>query len=330
MLTITPIRTPERASDHLARVHRYGAEEPPVTAWFGAGTAATGLSGPVDGAQLETLLDGRINEWTRLGRHRDGERQHLHGWELMFSAPKSVSLTALVGGDEQLVAAHDTAALEALGWLQENALVTRLRNGGQPGHHPTGCLLAAIVRHEVSRAAEPHLHSRVLVVNATLAGPGRWRSIVSRPLYLAARTAGIRYQQTLAGSAEALGYGIAWNDNGTFELDGVPRDVTLLFSSRAKAVEARLAEQGLTRAQATGLQRERATRQASAARSQLPGEQQRQHDRARARQAGFDLEAFVARTRQAGQRTLTHSPSIDGSTVNDPSAPPSSTRVEGL
>ena len=61
-----------------------------------------------------------------------------------------------------------------------------------------------------------------------------------------------------------------------------------------------------------------------------PGKQQRRHDGTLAQQAGFDLEAFVARTRQAGQRTLTHSPSIDGSTVNDPSAPLSSTRVEGL
>ena len=55
MLRITPIRTPERASDHLARGHRYGAEEPPVTAWFGAGAAAKGLSGPVDGAHPQAF-----------------------------------------------------------------------------------------------------------------------------------------------------------------------------------------------------------------------------------------------------------------------------------
>ena len=58
MLTITPIRTPERASDHLARVHRHGGEEPPVTAWFGTGAAVKGLSGPVDGARLEAFVAG--------------------------------------------------------------------------------------------------------------------------------------------------------------------------------------------------------------------------------------------------------------------------------
>ena len=66
MLTITPIRTPERASDHLARVHRYGAEEPPVTAWFGAGAAAKGLSGPVDGAHPEALVVGTCRRTTSL------------------------------------------------------------------------------------------------------------------------------------------------------------------------------------------------------------------------------------------------------------------------
>ena len=53
MPRVTPIRTPERASDHLACVHRYGGEALSVMAWFGAGAAAKGLSGPVDGAHLE-------------------------------------------------------------------------------------------------------------------------------------------------------------------------------------------------------------------------------------------------------------------------------------
>ena len=330
MLRITPIRTPERASDHLARVHRYGGDASPVTAWFGAGAAAKGLSGPIDGAQLETLLDGRINEWTRLGRRRGGERDHRPGWELMFSAPKSVSLAALVGGDQTLLMAHDAATREALTWLEVQAAATRLSSGGKRHVLPTGCLLAAIVRHEVSRAAEPHLHSRVLVVNATLAASGTWRTLYSLPLYVGARQAGIRYQQALAGYAGSLGYDIAWRANDTCELDAVPRELRSLFSSRTKALEQRLARRGLDRRTASGKQREHATRQAESVRAPLPGKQQRRHDGTLAQQAGFDLEAFVARTRQAGQRTLTHSPSIDGSTVNDPSAPLSSTRVEGL
>ena len=66
MLTVTPIRTPERASDHLACVHRYGGEALPVTAWFGAGAAAKGLSGPVDGAHREAFVVGVRQRTTSL------------------------------------------------------------------------------------------------------------------------------------------------------------------------------------------------------------------------------------------------------------------------
>ena len=180
----------------------------------------------------------------------------------MFSAPKSVSLAALVGGDQTLLMAHDAATREALTWLEVQAAATRLSSGGKRHVLPTGCLLAAIVRHEVSRAAEPHLHSRVLVVNATLAASGTWRTLYSLPLYVGARQAGIRYQQALAGYAGSLGYDIAWRANDTCELDAVPRELSSLFSSRTKALEQRLARRGLDRRTASGKQREHATRQA--------------------------------------------------------------------
>ena len=66
MPRVTPIRTPERASDHLARVHRYGSEAPPVTAWFGAGAVAKGLSGPVDGAHPQAFVVGAYQRTTPL------------------------------------------------------------------------------------------------------------------------------------------------------------------------------------------------------------------------------------------------------------------------
>ena len=178
-------------------------------------------------------------------------REHLHGWDLTFSAPKSVSLAALVGGDERLVVAHDAAVRETLVWLQENALITRPRSDGQVIEEQTGQMLAAVFRHDLSRAAEPQLHSHAVVMNATIGADEKWRSVHSIRLYVNLKEAGERYQQALAMRAAELGYAIVPSRNGTFELDGVPREIALMFSSRAKAVEARLAEQGLTRASAT-------------------------------------------------------------------------------
>ena len=83
------------------------------------------------------------------------------------------------------------------------------------------------------------------------------------------KEAGERYQQALAMRAAELGYAIVPSRNGTFELDGVPREIALMFSSRAKAVEARLAEQGLTRASATLEQREDAALRTRSAKPEI-------------------------------------------------------------
>jgi hypothetical protein len=66
MPTVTPIRTPVRASDHLAHVHCHGGEAPSVTAWFGADAAAKGLSGPVDGAHPQAFVVGACQRTTSL------------------------------------------------------------------------------------------------------------------------------------------------------------------------------------------------------------------------------------------------------------------------
>ena len=95
-------------------------------------------------------------------------------------------------------------------------------------------------RHDLSRAAEPQLHSHAVVMNATLGAQGEWRKHSwSNRLYYNAKEAGERYQQALAVRAAELGYGIVPSRNGTFELEGVPRELSQLFSSRAQAIEAR-------------------------------------------------------------------------------------------
>ena len=192
---------------------------------------------------------------------------------------------------------------------------------------PTGCLLAAIVRHEVSRAAEPHLHSRVLVVNATLAASGTWRTLYSLPLYVGARQAGIRYQQALAGYAGSLGYDIAWRANDTCELDAVPRELSSLFSSRTKALEQRLARRGLDRRTASGKQREHATRQAEAARVHRCRASSNAGTTARLRSRPASISKPSSLARGSSHRT---SPIARRCHGQRSIGTPSSTRMEGL
>ena len=74
------------------------------------------------------MLTGEVPDGTahRLGRRIvGGEIHHRPGRDLTFSAPKSVSLAALVGGDERIVDAHDRAVKKSLDWFENNAAETR-------------------------------------------------------------------------------------------------------------------------------------------------------------------------------------------------------------
>src|SRR5688572_15485875 len=79
--------------------------------WVGRGSAALGLSGSVNPETLNALIKGRLPSGEELGTRRqaDGSREHTGGWDLTFSAPKSVSVLAEISGDRELFRAHNEA-----------------------------------------------------------------------------------------------------------------------------------------------------------------------------------------------------------------------------
>ena len=134
-----------------------GGEAP--SAWFGEGAAALGLEGEVDRAAFAAGLRGELPNGERLGTVRNGEREHRPGWDVTFSAPKSVSIMAEVAGDRRLVGKHDAAVRTALQYIERHGAATRLRVGGQVRQVDTGKLAVATFRHNTSRAQDPQLHT---------------------------------------------------------------------------------------------------------------------------------------------------------------------------
>ncbi|MDO9534005.1 MAG: MobF family relaxase, partial [Bacillota bacterium] len=169
------------AASYFAQVDDYyrGAESAP-TAWVGKGAEALGLSGAVDGKAFTDLLAGKING-QQLGRvGQDGKIEHKPGWDMTFSAPKSVSIMALVADDHRLIDAHETAVRETLAWLEKEAAITRVKErGGETKVQATGNLIAATFRHATSRELQPQLHTHTVIVNATRREDGKWRSLES-------------------------------------------------------------------------------------------------------------------------------------------------------
>jgi conjugative relaxase-like TrwC/TraI family protein len=178
-------------------------------------------------------------------------REHVCGWDMTLSAPKSVSVMALVAGDRRLLDAQRHAVDTTIAYVERNAAATRIRQGDEVEHVATGKLVVANFPHITARETEhlpdPQLHDHDVVLNVTQDATGQSRSIDSRPLYRIVREADGVYHQALAFEIVQLGYTVSFNADGTFEIDGVPLEVRQYFSSRSAQIEAELAARGKTR-----------------------------------------------------------------------------------
>ncbi|MFW8253937.1 relaxase domain-containing protein, partial [Klebsiella pneumoniae] len=69
----------------------------------GKGAEVRGREGKVDKQVFTELLLGKLPDGSDLTRIQDGANRHRPGYDLTFSAPKSVSVMAMLGGDKRLI-----------------------------------------------------------------------------------------------------------------------------------------------------------------------------------------------------------------------------------
>lgn len=189
----------------------YAERDTRTPVWMCAGAArmAADLVGLTGGERAGGDADPDVvARWLDDGVAPSGEcgRAHgtsgVHGFDLTFCAPKSVSLVRVFGDDvidKAVSAAHQTAIGEALEYLAQHAGYTRVHNPitGEKDLVKLPGLVAAAYQHETSRAGDPHLHTHVLVPNRQARADGRLVSIDGTSLFHEARAAGIIYQATL-------------------------------------------------------------------------------------------------------------------------------------
>ena len=251
--SIGAVASPSQGAAYYERDGYYAkdsAEHRAASAWTGRGAEALGLEGPVDPDVFRAVLEGCVPDGSgrRLGRRtREGGIHHRPGRDLTFSAPKSVSLVALIGGDSRVVDAHGRAVTRALDWFERNAAETRMqdqatgrmvRAGGQKA-------LIATFRHETSRNLDPALHTHSVLANMLLGAEGRWRTMANERLYASKMLLGALYRSELAGDLMRLGYRIEkTHADGRFEIGGVSREVIEAFSSRRAEIEAAMESRG--------------------------------------------------------------------------------------
>jgi conjugative relaxase-like TrwC/TraI family protein len=228
--------------------------------WHGKLADTLELSGAVGAEEFARLSQGQHPQTGKqLVSHRtvheywnaDGimvsPTEHRAGWDATFSAPKSISLTALVGGDDRVREAHREAVNVALNELER---YTQARIGGNHPAETTGQFVAAKFEHDTARPvdgyAAPQLHTHVVVFNMTERDDGRLRALQPHSLFESQQFATAVYQSHLTYKLRDLGYEIEAGKSGAPDVKGYTAAYLEASSPRRQQIEEALGRSGFT------------------------------------------------------------------------------------
>ena len=171
--------------------------------------------------------------------------EHRAGWDATFAAPKSVSLTALVGGDENVRVAHRVAVKVALEQLE---MYTQARIGGNQPAENTGKFIAAKFEHDTARPVDgyvaPQLHTHAVIFNVTEREGGQFRAVQPQSLFASQQFATAVYQSELTYHLRQLGYEITPGRSGAPEIKGYTQEYLDASSPRSQQIRDYLEKNG--------------------------------------------------------------------------------------
>jgi conjugative relaxase-like TrwC/TraI family protein len=226
--------------------------------WQGRLVERFGIAGAVSAEDFAKLSQGQHPQTgEQLVRQRasyeyqdpDGKTikamEHRAGWDATFSAPKSVSLTALVGGDERVREAHRESVRVALDQLEH---YTQARIGGNHPPETTGKFIAAKFEHDTARPVDgyvaPQLHTHAVVFNVTERDNGQPRAIQPQSLFASQQFATAIYQSELTYRLRQFGYEITTGRSGAPEIKGYTQEYLDASSPRSQQIREYLERTG--------------------------------------------------------------------------------------
>jgi conjugative relaxase-like TrwC/TraI family protein len=228
--------------------------------WQGRMAERYGLAGAIDSQHFARLSEGQNpHSGEQLVQHRKAQEytnsngavvkpvEHRAGWDATFSAPKSVSLTALVGGDDRVRAAHRDAVTIALTELER---YTQARIGGNNPAETTGKFIVAKFEHDTARPvdgyAAPQLHTHAVIFNMTERADGSTRALQERGFFDTQQFATAVYQSELTFRLRNLGYQIEAGKSGAPDIKGYTPEYIEASSPRRQQIEEAVARSGFS------------------------------------------------------------------------------------
>ncbi|PQK95191.1 conjugal transfer protein TraI [Pantoea ananatis] len=251
MMTVAPVASAADAAGYYSSKDNYYFLDDLDSQWLGEGARELGLEGPVDLQAFTDVLYGKLPDGSVLGKEVLGSHVHRPGHDLTFSAPKSISMLILAGGDKRLLEAHHEAVKETLAVI-EGLISTRITHEGETRTVLTGKMVAALFTHDTSRNLDPQVHTHTVIANAT-EHEGKWRALSTdyihksgfiETIYRNQVGLGKIYRNSLKGKTEALGYEteLTGGRHDLWEVKGFSEEVLDGFSSRHREILARVGE----------------------------------------------------------------------------------------
>ena len=280
--------------------------------WQGQLAASFGLSGEVAPLEFSRLSEGKHPQTeAQMVKHRPGteytnadgtttkEVEHRAGWDATFSAPKSVSLTALVGGDERVKEAHRAAVTTALDELER---YTQARIGGNNPAETTGKFIAAKFEHDTARPvdgyAAPQLHTHAIIFNVTERADGSTRALQERAFFESQNFATAVYQSALTHELRKLGYEIEAGKSGAPEIKGYSAAYLEASSPRSQQIKEQLEKTGYSGPEAAQI----AAHNTRDSKKTLTAEEVLSAHKAMAAEFGNQPEQVIAAARERAQQ----------------------------
>lgn len=270
--------------------------------WWGKGTEPLKLVGRVVGKVFEELRQGFAPGKVIKLVQNAGQARH-PGWDLVFSAPKSVSILWALLRNPEGRAAIERAVLEAvkdaLRKIEAECIFTRRGKGGAVVEHAAG-LLAALWLHTTSRNLDMQLHVHATVFNQVLRRDGTWGAMLGitaktqaedwaksrSPLFAIKKAAGAEFRRSLARRLEQLGIALERGPEDTFEVAGI-QPLIDRFSGRRAQIVREMARRGVSGA------REAAAVAVATRRPKTELDAEAHLERWRKQAEGFDADALL-------------------------------------
>ncbi|RUQ96664.1 conjugative transfer relaxase/helicase TraI [Legionella septentrionalis] len=313
MLSIKPVKSASGAAKYYNAEDNYYLSDieslDKASSWYGKGAFTLSLSGMIEREAFLSLLQGRLPSGQQLGiKNEKGEIEHRPATDVTLSAPKSVSLLSLVGGDERLIKAHEKAVSKTLDAIEDQIAEARITEKGETRFEKTKNLVVAQFQHTSSRELDPQLHNHCLILNMTERSDGKWRALSSKSkndkehndngfreqLYKNQHYFGLIYTSELAKEIRALGYDIEVKDEyGNFEIKGLPKAYLEHTSKRRVQILNRLQELSLTSAKAA----EKANLDLRSEKETVDNASLKEFWREEAEKYGIDFERLIAQSK---------------------------------